>query len=62
MPEFEQTIGESRQKILTLQHLERIRAEENGLYNLDDLTENDESNMYSNEGDFDFANDDAEDV
>lgn len=47
-PEFSRTISDSRHKIITQNHLERISQEE-ALNNrsMDDLTEQDESNFYN---------------
>ena len=56
-PGFEQTIGESRQKMLTLDHLDRIRRNEERSRSMEDLTEEqDESNLYS--GRYQSENDD----
>ena len=58
-PGFEQTIGESRQKMLTLEHLERIRRNEERSRSMEDLTEEqDESKIYS--GRYQSDDDEAE--
>ena len=58
-PGFEQTIGESRQKMLTLEHLERIRRNEERSRSMEDLTEEqDESKLYS--GRYQSDDDEAE--
>ena len=62
---FEQTISESRQKMLTLEHLDRINSKvDDHIRSLDELTEREESNddqsqiistMMQEENDYEFG-------